>query len=173
MGPNQQCSGIRYADTRWRQDLSKHFQKGGTEVGSVLLFVEDNKSDVFLVREALNLHNVDVEMLVLDDGEKAVRWIENNDKSSSPTIPAAILLDLNLPRRHGAEVLEHIRSSNRLRETPVVIFSSSSSYRDRALAERHPSTNYFRKSADIDEFMGIGSLLRRVIAGNGAATKRQ
>jgi CheY-like chemotaxis protein len=147
--------------------------KAGTELGAVLLFVEDSKSDVYLVREALALHNVPIELLVLDDGEKAIRWIEANDRSDTPVTPAAVLLDLNLPKRPGSEVLDHIRSSETLRETPVVIFTSSNSYHDRALADRHPRTRYFRKSADVDEFMGIGGLLQRIIAGNSAAANKR
>ena len=133
----------------------------------VILVVEDNPADVFLVREALKIHGMPANLVVLDNGEKAMRWIEANDEGPERVHPDAVVLDLNMPKRSGAEVLEEIRASKTLRDTPVIIFTSSNAYHDRALLDRFPNTKYLRKSGDFDEFIEIGGVLRAVIAGDG------
>ena len=67
-------------------------------------------------------------------------------------------------------MLEKLRSTERFRDLPVIIFTSSSSYQDRALASRFPATRYFRKSPDFDEYIRIGEVLKEVIEGNRAAS---
>jgi CheY-like chemotaxis protein len=124
--------------------------------------VEDNRSDVKLVQEALRLQKIHVRLHVAEDGEKAIQWMLGLD-AQGKELPSAVVLDLNLPKRHGAEVLSFIRSSPALAPIPVIIFTSSNSQVDRALAERHPKTSFLRKSSDFDEFMGIGSELRKVL----------
>jgi CheY-like chemotaxis protein len=73
-------------------------------------------------------------------------------------------LDLDLPKRSGVEVLETIRSAPHLGQTPVVIFTSSASSSDRDRIERYPSIRSFHKSADFDEFMSIGNVLREIVS---------
>ena len=133
-------------------------------MSEIVLLVEDNSDDVFLLREALKLHNLAVELLVIDDGEKAIDWILQNDAAGERHVsPSAVILDINLPKKTGAEVLEVLRSSTVLSETPVIIFSSSNTQRDRALRDRYPRTSYIRKSADFDEFANIGGALKKAI----------
>jgi len=135
-----------------------------TSEEKIVVLVEDNSDDVFLLREALALHSLSVKLLVLEDGEKAIDWIHQNDQSGAEQIsPSAVILDLNLPKRNGAEVLDELRASQTLSQTPVIIFSSSNTQRDRALGERYPNTSYLRKSADFDEFATIGGALKKVI----------
>jgi len=129
----------------------------------VVLLVEDNADDVFLLQEAMKLHSVSATLIVIDDGEKAIHWIKQNDLSDHRVSPSAIILDLNLPKRSGAEVLAVLRSSDSLNQTPVIIFSSSKSERDRALRDRYPHTSYVCKSTDFDEFSNIGSALKQVL----------
>lgn len=133
----------------------------------VVLLVEDNPADVFLVEEALRLHGLAPRLVVLDDGEKAIQWIAESDRQQRTPPPAAMILDLNLPKRTGAEVLGKLRDSPALRDTPVILFTSSSASRDRALEDSFPHTRYFRKSADYDEFMQIGGMLKNVLSGTG------
>lgn len=135
----------------------------------VVVLVEDNPDDVFLLREAIQLCKLPVQLLVIDDGEKAIDWIKQNDAPGARMAPSAVILDLNLPKRTGAEVLDFLRSSNALRKTPVIIFSSSNTLRDRALRDMYPHTRYVRKSVDFDEFANIGCVLKEVIEMNSAA----
>ena len=129
----------------------------------VVLLVEDNSDDVFLLQESLKLHRLSVRLVIIDDGEKAIEWIKQNDLNDDFLSPSAVILDLNLPKRNGAAVLAVLRASRSLGETPVIIFSSSNASRDRALKERYPHTSYLRKSADFDEFSNIGGVLKEVI----------
>jgi DNA-binding response OmpR family regulator len=149
-----------------REDIMKHGARlaSVTSMEKIVLLVEDNSDDVFLLREALALHSLSVRLLVLEDGEKAIDWIQQNDLSEEQQIaPLAVILDLNLPKRNGAEVLDVLRASQTLSQTPVIIFSSSNTHRDRALRDRYPHTSYLRKSADFDEFANIGGALKKVI----------
>jgi DNA-binding response OmpR family regulator len=72
-------------------------------------------------------------------------------------------LDLNLPKRRGAEVLPVMRASRTLGQTPIIIFSSSNSIRDRSLQDQYPRTRYIRKSVDFDEFAAIGGVLKEAM----------
>jgi two-component system, chemotaxis family, response regulator Rcp1 len=139
----------------------------------VVLIIEDNPSDVLFVREALNVHRLPVQLVVLDNGEKAFQWIDANDREPQNVQPSAVILDLNMPRKSGAEVLQEIRASEQLKQTPVIIFTSSNTDRDKALAERYPHTRYVRKSADLDEFMEIGHILHQVIQEQTADNRDQ
>jgi CheY-like chemotaxis protein len=130
---------------------------------SFILVVEDSAADVMFLREALKLHELPLRLVVLDDGEKAIQWVEASAATGNPEVPAAVLLDLDLPKRSGVEVLETIRSTPHLGQTPVVIFTSSASNSDRDRIERYPSTRYFQKSAT-EEFMGIGDVLREIVS---------
>lgn len=134
----------------------------------MILVVEDNPADVFLVKEALKLHGIAANLVVLDNGEKAVQWIEANEISPHQPQPAAVILDLNMPKKNGAEVLGEIRASKSLEKTPVIIFTSSSSNQDKALLQRYPNTRYLRKSGDLDEFLKIGGVVREAIGGDSA-----
>jgi response regulator RpfG family c-di-GMP phosphodiesterase len=92
--------------------------RGGADGSRRLaLVVEDNRADVFLVERAVELHRVPVSVTVVDDGEQALKYLALAEEGQAPC-PALILLDLNLPKRSGAEVLRHWRSSSRCRSVP-------------------------------------------------------
>lgn len=133
------------------------------KMNKVVLLVEDNSDDVYLLRESLRLHSLSVTLKIFEDGEQAIEWIREHDSAAAAVFPAAVILDLNLPKRKGAEVLAALRQSSSLGQTPVIIFSSSNNARDRALQEQYHSTRYVRKSSDFDEFTDIGRVLKEVI----------
>ena len=128
-----------------------------------ILMIEDNPADVALVREALHEHGVDCNLIVLTDGEKAVQYIERIEKSREPC-PALVLLDLNLPRRHGRDVLGLLRRCKTCAATPVVVLSSSGAKTDIDEAAALGATQYIRKSLDLDEFMTIGATLKLLLS---------
>lgn len=131
-----------------------------------ILLIEDAEPDVFLVREALKQAGLKVNLKVLDDGEKAVDFIDGLEQNASAECPRLVLLDLNLPKRSGDQILEHMRRSGRFRTVPVVVVTSSDSPRDKAQTSRLGATEYFRKPSRLDEFMQLGPLVRRLLNGS-------
>jgi len=131
-----------------------------------LLLVEDSPADVYLVREAMRREGLKVHWDIADDGEWAIRMIDEVDSNASSPCPDVLLLDLNVPRCTGDEVLERIRKSPRLANTPVVIMTSSESLDDRDRLMKLGATEYFRKPSNLREFMKLGRLVREVYERN-------
>jgi CheY-like chemotaxis protein len=128
-----------------------------------VLLVEDSPADIYIVRESLKKHMKEVDLQVLNDGEKAFALIEAAEADDSAPSPVLLILDLNLPKRSGQEVLKRVRQSSRLGRIPVVIFTSSDSPADRAETTKLGATAYFRKPADLEEFMCIGKVVQSVL----------
>jgi CheY-like chemotaxis protein len=127
-----------------------------------ILMIEDNPADVALVREALSEHGVKCNLVVLTDGEKAIQHIQRIERSLE-ACPALILLDLNLPRRHGRDILGVLRLSRICAATPVVVLSSSAATADIQEAAALGATRYICKSLDLDEVMSIGATLKSLL----------
>ena len=123
-----------------------------------VLIVEDNPGDVVLVREALKQAQVAFELTVQDDGESMLHMVETLEQQGGP-FPDVVLLDLNLPRVSGLE----LRKSATWSAVPVVIASSAGAPSDRLAAAKLGISDYFRKPADLEEFMEIGAIVRRVV----------
>jgi CheY-like chemotaxis protein len=134
----------------------------GTEVIQVWL-VEDSEADELLMRSALRLDGLECEFQVSVDGEKAIGFIEELDRDETLPRPRVVLLDLNLPRKGGARVLERIRKSPTCADVPVVIVTSSDSPADKAQVSRLGATRYFQKPLDLMEFMKLGPLVREIL----------
>jgi chemotaxis family two-component system response regulator Rcp1 len=128
-----------------------------------ILLIEDADPDVFLVREALKSAGLDFQLTVLDDGEKAIHFIDALDRNGNEVCPQVILLDLNLPRCSGDEILDHIRHSERCKNVPVLVITSSDSPRDKVNVASLGASNYFRKPSRLDEFMRLGPLVRELV----------
>ena len=127
----------------------------------MLLLVEDNPADVFLVREALREEGLDCDLQVVDDGEQAIQFFERVEAGRQAP-PDLLLLDLNVPRIGGEQVLERVRKTRPCARIIVVVITSSDSPRDRQKASDLGADEYFRKPANLDEFMALGKLVRRV-----------
>jgi chemotaxis family two-component system response regulator Rcp1 len=134
---------------------------GVADTGTNILIVEDNPADVLLIREALEEHAVRANVYVVTDGEKALRFIDAG--ATSVPCPDLVILDLNLPRRNGREVLAHIRASEEMSKVSVVILSSSDAPRDIEETFRLGVTQYLRKPSTLSEFMQIGGKLRELL----------
>jgi DNA-binding response OmpR family regulator len=128
-----------------------------------ILLIEDAEPDVFLVREALKSAGLDFRLTVLDDGEKAIQFIDALDRSGNQVCPQVILLDLNLPRCSGDEILGHIRNSDRCKNIPVLVITSSDSPRDKVNVFSLGASIYFRKPSRLDEFLRLGPLVRELV----------
>jgi CheY-like chemotaxis protein len=128
-----------------------------------VVLVEDSPADIYIVRESLKKHLKEVTLQVLNDGEKAFALIEAAEADDDAPSPALLILDLNLPKRSGQEILRRVRQSTKLGRIPVVIFTSSDSPSDRAETTKLGATAYFRKPADLEEFMCIGKVVQSVL----------
>ena len=121
--------------------------------------IEDNSGDVFLMQEAFREHQVNCEIFVVSDGEHAMRLVEELDSNPAHPCPQLVLLDINLPKRSGHEVLERIRSSKRCRNVPVLVVTSSDASEDLAKNKRYGATAYFKKPNGLDAFLKLGSVV--------------
>jgi chemotaxis family two-component system response regulator Rcp1 len=130
----------------------------------VVFLAEDNPADAGLVRRALEEHGFEGELIVIADGEKAIEFIRAIDAEAA-RCPDLAIVDLNLPKKPGREVLERIRLSERCRHIPVVILSSSDAERDKADAVRFGASKYIRKPSKLDEFLSLGAIFKAVLAG--------
>lgn len=125
-----------------------------------VLLAEDNPGDVLLIREALKAGGFEFELAVESDGEKMLAHIDLIEAGQIPC-PDIVLLDLNLPKRNGDALLKRMRASVRCQNLPVIVVTSSDSRKDRDMAARLGASEYFRKANDFDEFMLLGSVVRR------------
>jgi CheY-like chemotaxis protein len=131
---------------------------------SRLLLIEDNPADSNLVEEALTEAQLDYNLDLFDDGSSALEFIAALDADPSGAGPELILLDLNLPKVSGEEVLKRIRSSPKCRSAKVIIISSSDAPADRERAMNLGATDYFRKPSSLDQFMELGERVRSLLA---------
>jgi len=125
-----------------------------------LLVVEDTPSDTLLLRYALDQNGVPHELTVLDDGEKAIQFV---DKASAESKPALIIIDLNLPKRDGIEVLKKYRSSPTYVDSTIAVLTSSDSPRDRQRAETLGADAYLHKPLHLHEFVELGQTIRDLL----------
>ncbi len=128
-----------------------------------ILLIEDNPADVFLIKEALRTHGIEYDLNWIADGEEAVEQVDK--VQSDTTAPGLILLDLNLPKVDGKEVLTRIRRNPALSDTPVAILTSSDSPHDRRDTASLGATCYIRKPPTLDEFLGVGERIKELLSG--------
>jgi len=127
------------------------------------VLIDDSQSDVFLVKAAIAAHDLDVELHVIEDGEEAIAFIARLDADDSAACPQLFLIDLNLPRTSGFEVLASLRKSKRCGSAPVVIITSSDAERDRVASAALGATNYFQKPSGYDAFLKIGEVIQELL----------
>ncbi len=127
-----------------------------------LLLVEDSPADVYLVREAMRQEGLVVDLEVAEDGERAMEIVDRVDAAPESPAPELMLLDINIPRRSGNQVLARVRSSLRCANVPVVMISSSDSPAEQRRAFELGATAYFRKPSSLSEFMQLGKLVRQL-----------
>ncbi len=114
-----------------------------------ILLIEDNPSDIDLTRRALEKAHIANEVVVAEDGEAALHYLQRCEVEE---LPAVTLLDLKLPRIPGLEVLRSIRSDPRTRRLPVVILTSSKEEQDLAAGYDLGVNSYIRKPVDFKQF---------------------
>jgi|SRR5579884_3089333 len=120
-----------------------------------VLLVEDNPADARLTREALAEGNVASELSIVADGVEAVRFLRREGSYAHAPRPDLILLDLNLPRKSGREVLQEIKQDPDLRRIPVMVLTTSKAEEDLERAYSLHANCYIRKPVDLDEFLEV------------------
>jgi DNA-binding response OmpR family regulator len=116
------------------------------------------------------MERLPLDVHVAPDGERAIDFISAAEKEPGAPCPDLLLLDLNLPKIDGLEVLRRIRDGGKCKSIPILIVTSSDSPSDRNVAAKH-GAGYFRKPVSFDEFMKIGPFLRRFLEDNGLIEK--
>lgn len=120
-----------------------------------ILLVEDNPGDVRLTREALKDAKVRNHLHVVDDGVKALQFLRHEGEYADAVRPDLILLDLNLPRKSGREVLQEIKADPALLQIPVVVLTSSEADQDIAQAYELHANCFVTKPVDLDQFIAV------------------
>jgi CheY-like chemotaxis protein len=124
-----------------------------------IVLAEDNSADVMLVRLALKSAGIHCELHVLDDGEKAIAFIEELDASPRSRSVDLLLLDMHLPKRDGDEILKRLRSTDHYAQTPVIVMTASNAPGDHDQAKKHAALHYFRKPSNLAEYMKLGIIV--------------
>ena len=129
-----------------------------------ILLAEDNAADVYLIRAALKEHGIDCTLQVAADGGQVMRLIHQQESQVRADAELdLIVLDLNLPRHDGIEILRRLREVERFTHVPVVVLTSSDSPQDRIAASELGVACFLRKPSNLDQFLSLGAVFRNVL----------
>jgi CheY-like chemotaxis protein len=129
-----------------------------------VLIVEDNESDVFLMYEAIEAKNLAVSIHVVRDGEQAMRYFDQADADAGAPYPDLVILDINLPKKLGGEVLTYLRQSPRCGNALVIAVSTSDSAREKEQMTQLGANGYFHKPSEYAAFMKLGDIVQQLLA---------
>jgi CheY-like chemotaxis protein len=135
-----------------------------------ILLVEDNPADVYLIRETLREHGIDCTLRIAADGGEMLRIISSAQARTEAQRLGLIILDLNLPRHDGTEILQRLRESTEFAHIPVVVLTSSDSPRDRLVANQLGAARYLRKPSNLEEFLSLGAVFKSLLADTTATS---
>jgi CheY-like chemotaxis protein len=126
------------------------------------LLVEDNQTDAFVIREVLQESGIPHELHLAGNGERALTLL--GLLSAGPALDVdLVLLDLNVPRVGGLEVLARMRADERYRHLPVVVVTSSDAQNDKDAVSALSGNAYFRKPSTLTDFMRLAEVIRQVL----------
>ena len=120
-----------------------------------ILLIEDNPGDVELIREALQAGRLMNRISVAPDGEQALAFLNRSLGFEHAPIPDLILLDLNLPKKNGFEVLKEVKDNPALKRIPVVILTSSQAERDILKSYSLSANCFISKPVEVEEFLNM------------------
>ena len=119
------------------------------------LLVEDNPGDILLTEEALKEGRVTNHLNVVRDGEEAMAFLRKEGSHANAPRPDLLLLDLNLPRKDGREVLSEVKATPDLKRIPVIVLTTSEADEDILKAYNLNANSYLAKPVDLDQFMAL------------------
>ncbi len=122
---------------------------------AVILIIEDNPGDVELIRQAFKNFKILNSLENVSDGEKAMQFLKKEGSYKNAPRPDMILLDLNLPRKDGREVLSDIKNDPGLKSIPIIVLTSSSAEEDVVKAYDLHANCYIKKPVDFDGLMNV------------------
>jgi CheY-like chemotaxis protein len=120
-----------------------------------VLLVEDDPGDTLMIREAFDDHKLRNRLTCLQDGEQAMAYLRREGEHADATRPDLILLDLNLPRKDGREVLAEIKGDEELRTIPVVVLTTSQAEEDVLRSYKLHANAYVTKPVDFERFIDV------------------
>ena len=120
-----------------------------------ILLVEDNEGDIWLTLEALHQAKINNNVSVVRDGEEALSFLNKQGKHFGALAPDLILLDINLPKIDGKEVLANIKNDDLLKQIPVVMLTTSSAEKDILESYKSHANCYITKPVDLDQFIQV------------------
>ncbi|WP_162127910.1 response regulator [Flavobacterium phycosphaerae] len=118
-----------------------------------ILLVEDNEGDILLTTEALAEGKIINKVSVAKDDKQAIDFLNQKPPFQDAVVPNLILLDINLPKKNGHEVLQYVKDSKNFRHIPIIMLTTSSSEKDIIEAYNHYANCFITKPVDVNEFM--------------------
>ena len=128
-----------------------------------ILLVEDNDADVYLLRKALQRAGLNCHLTVLTNGEEALHFLGDPERYRQSGLPQLAVIDLNLPRESGADVLAALRLNRELARTPVAVMTSSLSPHAKARVEELGVDRFLTKPLELAKFLEIGVILKEML----------
>jgi chemotaxis family two-component system response regulator Rcp1 len=131
-----------------------------------IVVIDDNVSDVFLLRRALNQQHLQFELVHLPNGGDALAYIRKQAPYANVAPPDLMVIDLNLSKYTGEDILRAARDAPDLQGVPVCVWSSSAARRDRAMLQDLGVSQFITKPSGLDKFMEIGKVIKDVLTRN-------
>jgi two-component system, chemotaxis family, response regulator Rcp1 len=126
-----------------------------------ILLVEDNPVDVLVMQKGLKESHFRSNLTTVPDGEEALEFLHRRGNHASAPAPDLIILDLNLPRKSGRDVLAEIKQDPGLLHIPVVVLTSSEAETDITVSYRHHANCFITKPGDLEEFLAVFECIQR------------
>lgn len=120
-----------------------------------ILLVEDNEGDILLTREALEDTKLDIKLSVVKDGKEALDFLNKAGKHINADSPDLLLLDVNLPKKNGHEVLTSIKGNDAFKHIPVIMLTTSSSQKDIDQSYNNYANCYITKPVEVNDFLKV------------------
>jgi len=126
-----------------------------------ILLVEDDMDDILITKRAMSKANIVCKLIIVNDGEEALKILRGEGENKDTTLPSLILLDLKMPKVNGFEVLKELKKDEKLRVLPVIVFTSSERSEDIELAYRLGCNSYIVKPVKFEDFIKVMEEIKR------------